>query len=103
MLRAVTALIVVPFFFTVTFTVEVLLDAGLFTITFNTPIVVASVVASVVVVVVVSVLVSVEPVGVNSALKSITWLETLYVLPASTLIVIALTAVSPFLAANAPL
>jgi len=72
MLRVVTLLIVVPFFFTVTFTVASLLDAGLFTLTFNTPIVVSSVVVSVVVVVVVSVLVSVEPVGVNSALKSIT-------------------------------
>ena len=103
MLRAVTPLTALPFLFTVTSTVEILLDAGLFTITFNTPIVVASVVASVVVVVVVSVLVSVEPVCVNSALKSITWLETLYVLPASTLIVIASTAVLPFLAANVPL
>ena len=103
MLRVVTLLIVVPFFFTVTFTVASLLDAGLFTLTFNTPIVVSSVVVSVVVVVVVSVLVSVEPVGVNSALKSITWLETLYVLPASTLIVIASTAVLPFLPANVPL
>ena len=64
--------------------------------------VVVSVVLSVVVVVV-SVLVSVEPVGVNSALKSINWLEILYVLPASTLIVIASTAVLPFLAANVPL